>query len=131
MTIASPAVSAPSLRESKNNGARELHAPLHVRFHGVDISEAFIERARDRIDRKLGRFSAGVARVTVRITDENGPKGGVDMRCRIKVVLPSAPTVVAESTGTDVYVAFDAALKIAAGCVSDTHSRRVRGVRSH
>jgi ribosome-associated translation inhibitor RaiA len=103
-----------------------LKAPLHVRFHGVDISDAFVERARDRIDRKLARFS-NVGRVTVRVEDQNGPKGGVDMLCRIKVVVPSGATIVAEAQGTDVYFAFDAALKSAVRSLSDVHSRRVRG----
>src|SRR5687768_3586108 len=69
--------------------SRELLAPFHVRFHGVDVSEVFLERARDRLERQLGRFSRHVTRVMVRIEDENGSKGGVDMRCRIEVALPA------------------------------------------
>jgi hypothetical protein len=36
---------------------------------------------------KLGKSATSIERVSVRLTDVNGPRGGVDQRCRIKVVI--------------------------------------------
>src|SRR5690606_17043239 len=49
-------------------------------------------------------------RETVRAQDVNGPKGGVDTACRIKVVLSGMPSVVVEEQASDVKAAFRAAL---------------------
>jgi ribosome-associated translation inhibitor RaiA len=49
---------------------------------------------REYIDRHLyfalGRFSPAIDRVDVRVGDMNGPRGGVDKRCRILVKLRTA-----------------------------------------
>jgi hypothetical protein len=46
---------------------------------------------RDNIARKLGmklgKFASSIERVTVRLSDANGPKGGRDQISQIKVVL--------------------------------------------
>ncbi len=46
---------------------------------------------REYIDRRLyfalGRFSTAIDNVSVRVGDVNGPRGGVDKRCRIVVKL--------------------------------------------
>ncbi len=46
---------------------------------------------RDHIDRRLrfalGRFGDKVKHVAVHLVDQNGPKGGVDIRCKIHVQL--------------------------------------------
>jgi hypothetical protein len=36
-------------------------------------------------------------RVTVRVKDVNGPRGGIDQLCRIKVVLKGLPSVVVQN----------------------------------
>lgn len=41
---------------------------------------AFVER---HVATALGRFAPGLREIRVRITDVNGPKGGVDKRCVI------------------------------------------------
>ena len=49
----------------------------------------FQESVIDRLTRTLSRFSHQISRVNVTLTDENGPRGGVDKRCRVSVVMPS------------------------------------------
>jgi len=46
---------------------------------------------------KLGKFADTIQRVTVRVKDVNGPRGGIDQVCTIKVVLIDLPSVVFES----------------------------------
>jgi ribosome-associated translation inhibitor RaiA len=55
---------------------------------------------RDNIARKLGmklgKFASSIERITVRLSDTNGPKGGRDQICQIKVVLSGLPSIVVE-----------------------------------
>jgi hypothetical protein len=59
---------------------------------------------------KLGRFARSIERVSVRIEDVNGPRGGIDQVCRIKVVLKGLPSVVFEGRDVSVNAAVDRAL---------------------
>ena len=73
---------------------------------------------------KLGKFAASIERVSVRVTDVNGPRGGVDQRCRVKVVLIGLPSVVVERRHTDMGPAVDAALRAAEESVRSVVGRR-------
>jgi ribosome-associated translation inhibitor RaiA len=57
------------------------------------------ERLRDLIERRvrfaLGRFESRIRETSVRLTDLNGPKGGIDKRCTIVVQLRGGSSVVA------------------------------------
>lgn len=59
----------------------------------------FIER---RVQFALGRFASELRTVEVTLTDVNGPKGGIDVLCRIKVILKGSGEVLVG--GTDVSV---------------------------
>lgn len=83
--------------------------PLNLRTHGVPVDGDLEEHVRDRVGRKIGKFALHVQRVTVRFEDINGPKGGVDVECKIKVVLIGAPTVMAAERAPEARAAFDAA----------------------
>lgn len=49
----------------------------------------------------LGRFAPQIERVTARVGDMNGPRGGVDKQCRIEVKLRGLETVVREARADD------------------------------
>src|SRR6185437_9590447 len=71
--------------------------PAHIRVSGVDVSESQAARIRKRLGARLGKFAPPVERISVRLRDVNGPKGGVDHVCRIKAVLSNFPSVVFEA----------------------------------
>lgn len=52
-------------------------------------------------------MAARVHRIRVRLSDENGPRGGIDKRCRIAIHLSGRPPVVVEHTQDDLYRAID------------------------
>jgi hypothetical protein len=83
---------------------------------------------RDAIARKLGnrlgRFASSIERVTVRLSDVNGPKGGVDHRCVIKVVLSGLPSVVVERTDSALQRAINSAISAAGQAVRRSVQRR-------
>jgi CBS domain-containing protein len=88
-------------------GRRGTPAPAHIRMLGPRLSAEQRQRIREDLGAKLGKFGDSIERVTIRIEDVNGPRGGVDQVCRIKAVLSNLPSVVFESR--------DASLETAVG----------------
>ncbi|RUL88804.1 HPF/RaiA family ribosome-associated protein [Tautonia sociabilis] len=86
------------------------------------------DEARSHIERRLGfaldRFARRVDRVTVFVSDENGPRGGDDMRCRIVVNLPAEEPVVVDATRSELAAAIDHAAHRACHAVGKVLDRR-------
>lgn len=49
-----------------------------------------------RLGRRLAKYASSIERATVRFEDVNGPRGGIDILCRVKIVLDGLPSVVVE-----------------------------------
>jgi ribosome-associated translation inhibitor RaiA len=67
-----------------------------IRTAGVELSSAdrwYIQR---RVDAKAAKFEGPVQRMSLRLDDVNGPKGGVDKVCKAKVEVSGLPSVVVE-----------------------------------
>lgn len=96
-------------REEKRQAGRTEtgQTPLNVRTTGVALAPEERGYFRVRLGKKLGKFSPHIERVTVRFEDVNGPKGGVDIECRIKVVLSGLPSLVVSESAENVQVAFN------------------------
>jgi hypothetical protein len=96
----------------------------HVRVFGADLGERQRVEVARKLGMKLGKFGSSIERVSVRLTDVNGPRGGVDKRCRVKVVLSGLPSVVVERHHATAKAAIAAALR-----ATDEAVRRVVGRR--
>lgn len=76
--------------------------------------------ARDHADRvvrfALTRFTGAISAVRLRLVDENGPRGGVDQRCRVQVVLRTGDVLSVEAVGSDAFAV------IHQGCARMAHS---------
>ncbi len=84
--------------------------PAYIRSAEGELGPAARQSIRNRLGRRLGKFAHAIERVSVRTMDVNGPRGGVDRVCRIKVVLKGLPSVVFESRHASLDVAVDEAL---------------------
>lgn len=84
--------------------------PANIRVFGVDLSQEERARIRHGLGVKLGKYATLIERVTVRVLDVNGPRGGIDKLCRIKVVLSGLPSVVFESQALSLKAAINGAL---------------------
>lgn len=65
---------------------------------------------KQKLDQKLAKLGSAVLRASVRVEDVNGPRGGVDKRCQIKVVLRGLPSMVVAEHHRSVKGAMDSAL---------------------
>lgn len=81
-----------------------------MRTFGVGVDEATRAHVRQSLAAKLGRFATRIERLTVRFTDVNGPRGGVDVACDVKVVLSGRPSVVYQMRGHEPRETIDRAL---------------------
>ncbi|HYW79742.1 MAG TPA: HPF/RaiA family ribosome-associated protein [Thermoguttaceae bacterium] len=72
---------------------------------------------REHIDRRLcfslGRFDTAIDKVSVRVGDINGPRGGIDKRCRIVVALraPGGHPITVDGNDEDLHAAVARASK--------------------
>jgi len=98
--------------------------PPDIRSLGVEIDDddrSYIQR---KLGMKLGKFASSIERVSVRMEDTNGPRGGIDQICRIKVVLSGLPSVIVEIRDASLEAAIDGALAGAERAVRRALKRR-------
>ena len=97
---------------------------LELRSTNIALTEPMRNHVARRLAFALRRFAHRVDRVTVRLVDINGPKGGPDKRCRIVVRLSPAQSVVVEATDSDAYAAVSQAAMRLDEAVARTLTRR-------
>ena len=76
-----------------------------LRSEGVLLSgglRAFIEK---KLAGSLGRLAHRVRRVRVRLTDVNGPRNGIDIRCHVQASVAGGRVVTIEELRSDPFTA--------------------------
>jgi len=112
-------------KASKRQGSTEVpQIPAHIRAAQGELGSSDRDYIRRKLGIKLGKFASSIERVSVRTEDVNGPRGGVDQLCRIKVVLRGLPSVVFESRDASLNAAVDGALSGVERTVRRTLQRR-------
>jgi hypothetical protein len=101
-----------------------IQPPGHIRVLGGTLDRGDRDAIARKLGTRLGKFATTIERVTVRLSDVNGPKGGVDHRCLIKVVLTGLPSVVVERRDSTLQRAVNAAIGAAAQAVRRSVQRR-------
>jgi ribosome hibernation promoting factor len=81
---------------------------LDIRGRNLRLTPALLDHVDRRLRFALGRFTARLSRVAVRVGDVNGPRGGVDKRCWIHLEL-GGKVLTIEEVDADLYVAIDRA----------------------
>ena len=74
---------------------------LDIRTRHLVLTPEIRDEARHRIAIAFARISPWIRSIDVTITDINGPKGGADKQCRLRVRGRSIRSVVVEHVGTD------------------------------
>ena len=83
--------------------------PLALRTSGLSIDPELRGYVHRRLGWRLGKFAPHIERLTVRFEDVNGPRGGLDVACKIKAVIAGLPSVVVAELAHDARKAFDRA----------------------
>ena len=113
-------------RSDKRKAGRTVveQTPAYILSVGSLLDAADKDYLRRKLGRKLGKFASSIERTSARVGDVNGPRGGVDKRCRIKVVLTGLPSVVVEERHHSLQAALDGAIARAERAVRQTTQRR-------
>lgn len=82
---------------------------IDIQTHDFDLTDSLHSHAERRLRFALSCCDDHIQRIEMRLSDINGPRGGSDKRCRLRVVLGGLPDVVIEDIETDLYVAIDRA----------------------
>lgn len=84
---------------------------MQIAMHsqGFTLTPGLRAHVEKRLAYALSNGDGSILRVSVRLSDVNGPRGGDDKRCLIEVRLKHAPAVVIEDVEADLYVAIDRA----------------------
>jgi len=84
--------------------------PLNIRTtRDIALDGDTLRHIGGRMERQLKKLGSLVVRATVRFEDLNGPRGGVDTLCRLKLVLAGRQSIVIEERGVEPREAFDLA----------------------
>jgi ribosomal subunit interface protein len=82
---------------------------IDVQALDFQLTPALREHTERRLRFALGWAESRLVRLVVRLSDLNGPRGGVDKRCQLHLKLTAAPPIVIEDTETDLYAAINRA----------------------
>ena len=104
------------------------NTPIAIRSR-VALSRGTNEWIRSQLSSKLEHADRIIERGTVRFEDLNGPKGGIDTICRIKLVLSGRPSVQVEERAEDARTAFSRALPVIARTLG--RERKKHGLRGN
>lgn len=103
---------------------------VDIQTRGFALTEALKSHCERRLRFALGSGSSWLHSVSVRLADENGPRGGIDKRCTIRAALPGAPSIVIAQDETDIYVAINRAADRFARTLARRQQRRGREYRA-
>jgi ribosome-associated translation inhibitor RaiA len=82
---------------------------FQLRGRGIRVTEQLAEHVEQRLKTAFGRLGDRVREVRVQLTDENGPRGGEDIHCRIQASLEPRGTLIVDQRADDPFVAVAAA----------------------
>jgi hypothetical protein len=116
--------SIPRPAKRASDRATSERVTAHVRVLGAELDESSCDYIRRKLGTKLAKFATSLERVSVRVFDENGPRGGIDQVCLIKVVISGLPSVVLERRRPNVQAAVDAAIRAVDHAVHRSLDRR-------
>jgi hypothetical protein len=105
-------------------GTHETHFSLQAR--GLRLTKTHRREVRRILTSALGRFARRMRTVRVWLEDVNGPRGGVDNRCRIDIELRPRGVISVSACGSNEL----AAAAKAANRARELVDRRVKKLRS-
>lgn len=99
---------------------------MQLTLQGLDgpRSKTLRRCAEERIKRALDPFRARIARAVVWVDDINGPRGGVDKRCRAQAQLASGTSLLVAAVDQTAERAIDRAVRRLRSIVANTLKRR-------
>lgn len=83
---------------------------INIHARGCYLSRTRKNRVLTQLRLHFGRFAEKIARIEATLSDENGPKGGVDKRCKLKIDMDKHPAVLVQHKATSIQAALQNAV---------------------
>jgi len=80
---------------------------IEIQARNFTLTDAIETHTRQKLEQMLHKFGDRILKITVHVSDDNGPKGGVDKHCHIHVDMKKLPTVIIEDSEESLYTAID------------------------
>ena len=80
---------------------------ITIKSRGFSLTQGLKEFIEDRMRLIFTRYGQHVSRIDITLLDINGPKGGEDKRCKIRLKLDGMPSIIIQETDTDMYEAIN------------------------
>jgi len=80
---------------------------VKIQTRSFTLSKALYDYTDSKVRLALGLYPHKIQRADVFLTHVNGPKGGRDMMCKIKIKANGYPSIVAQETAEDMYDAIN------------------------
>jgi putative sigma-54 modulation protein len=97
---------------------------VDLRANGIELSESLREHTLRCLSFGLDWANKDVDRVVITLSDTNGPRGGNDKRCQLRIPLPRMRDVVIEEIASDLQVAITRSVDRAARSLERRLSRQ-------
>lgn len=97
---------------------------VDIRANGIEMSESLREHTQRCLNFGLDWAKQDVDRIVITLSDINGPRGGNDKRCQLRIPLPRMRDVVIEETAGDIQLAITRSVDRAARSLERRLSRQ-------
>lgn len=99
---------------------------IDIQSRHFELTEGLKAHIKRKLQFALSRMESHITAISISLSDENGPKGGVDKHCRLQVCLTNMGDVVIKETQTDLFTAIDRAMQRANRSVARNIDRQQR-----
>jgi putative sigma-54 modulation protein len=100
---------------------------VHVRCTGIPHSQSLVDHTTRKIHQHLSRFGHRISSIEARVSDINGPRGGLDKRCLLTARGPGLGSLRIEELHQDFYAVVEQAL----GRLAQAVARSIARTREH
>lgn len=100
---------------------------VNITTRNLVLSDEQRDLIHRRIEFALGRFSARISSVSAVFSDINGPRGGIDKKCQLRISLVPHGEVIVDDSNTSV----EAVVANVADRASNTLARSIERSRDH
>ena len=97
---------------------------IDIRTQGFELTAGLQAHTERRIQFALDWARHDIHTIKLNFSDINGPRGGDDNRCHLRIPMPHMRDVIIEDTAADLYLAVDRAIDRAARTLERRLSRQ-------
>ena len=90
---------------------------IEIQARRVSLPRRLRSHTEKRVRAALDRYDERIMKVSLWLSDVNGPKGGTDKNCHLQIVMPGKSDVVIEETRANLYLAINRAIERASQTV--------------